>query len=206
MFNMYEYLENQYGKNVPILLSDIKIEGINDATIRQAISRLEKKGVLKKYDTGVYYMPKQTITKESYLSFESVIERKYITDGKEIFGFFGGMYLKNRFNITTQVPNDLEIITNETSSRKRMITLGGRELVLRMPKVEINKNNVLVLEFLELIGIIEFLELMDNLDIIAAYVIQADLKREVVQSYLKYYPNKISRYLIESGLIYVFAS
>lgn len=54
--------------------------------------------------------------------------------------------------ITTQMPNVLEIYTNNESSKVREVTVGSQRVVLRRARVEINRDNVPILAFLELMN------------------------------------------------------
>ena len=58
---LYEYLIKNYKENEPILLSDIQIEGMSDVNIRQQIKKLSDDGSIKRYDKGVYFIPKKSI-------------------------------------------------------------------------------------------------------------------------------------------------
>ena len=52
---VYDYLRQNYADNEPIFLSEIRIPGIKDASIRQQIKKLTVDGRLKRFDTGIYY-------------------------------------------------------------------------------------------------------------------------------------------------------
>ena len=50
------------------------------------------------------------------------------------------------------MPNVLEIYTNNESSKVREVTVGSQRVVLRRARVEINRDNVPILAFLELMN------------------------------------------------------
>ena len=52
-----EYLEKTYGRNEPIFINEIRLEGVNDNSLRQSFTRMVKAGELAHFDTGVYYLP-----------------------------------------------------------------------------------------------------------------------------------------------------
>ena len=46
---LYEYLKENYGENVPIYISRLKVEGMSENTLRQQVKRLTDAGLLKRY-------------------------------------------------------------------------------------------------------------------------------------------------------------
>ena len=102
---LFEQLRNQYKENEPILLSEIKF-----ASTRQQMKRLTEEGKLKKFDTGIYYIPKASIFRSgSVLSIESVLNKKYLFDNNKRCGYIGGLLFANKIGLTTQVPMVYEI-------------------------------------------------------------------------------------------------
>lgn len=82
-----EYLEKTYGYNEPILISEIKLESLNDNALRQYFKRMVKSGDLIRFDTGVYYLSKDSrLLEKPYLDPIKVITRKYIENGTETYG------------------------------------------------------------------------------------------------------------------------
>lgn len=72
----FDYLLNTYGTNEPIFVFDITYDGMTQNNIRQQIMNYATAGKLKRYDTGIYYIPKDSIFKTaSSLSQNSVIEK-----------------------------------------------------------------------------------------------------------------------------------
>lgn len=58
---VYEYLRNNYTVNEPIFLSDIAIPGMKGVSVRQQIKKLTEAGRVKRFDTGIYYLPKKSM-------------------------------------------------------------------------------------------------------------------------------------------------
>ena len=63
METLYEYLLKNYKPNEPIFLADLQIEGMSRANLRQQIKKLTDAGKVKRFDNGVYFLPKKTIFK-----------------------------------------------------------------------------------------------------------------------------------------------
>ena len=149
---LLEMLYQQYGTNEPILLSEITFEDYSRPWIMKQLQLLCESGDLCKYEKGVYYVPTDTFFGKSILNPRKVIEKKYINDSRRIIGYYSGITLQNQLKITTQMPNVLEIYTNNESSKVREVTVGSQRVVLRRARVEINRDNVPILAFLELMN------------------------------------------------------
>ena len=116
---LLEMLYQQYGTNEPILLSEITFEDYSRPWIMKQLQLLCESGDLCKYEKGVYYVPTDTFFGKSILNPRKVIEKKYINDSRRIIGYYSGITLQNQLKITTQMPNVLEIYTNNESSKDR---------------------------------------------------------------------------------------
>lgn len=60
---IYQYLTENYKENEPFFLSNIQIEGMTKNNIRQQLKKLTDAGNVKRFDKGIYYLPKKTIFK-----------------------------------------------------------------------------------------------------------------------------------------------
>ena len=60
--------------------------------------------------------------------------------------------MRNLFNQTAQVPNTIEIVTNNESSRSRKITINNRDFILKKSRCKITKENYKEYMILELIS------------------------------------------------------
>ena len=63
MESLYNYLLVNYKENEPILLAALSISGISPVNMRQQLKKLTDSGKLKRFDSGVYYLPKKSIFK-----------------------------------------------------------------------------------------------------------------------------------------------
>ena len=59
METLYECLLKNYKPNEPIFLADLQIEGMSRANLRQQIKKLTDAGKVKRFDNGVYFLPKK---------------------------------------------------------------------------------------------------------------------------------------------------
>ena len=201
---LIDYLLKKYGTNKPIIIEELSIPEISYDNLRKQLSRYNSQGILEKYSQGVYYIPKETILGRSTLSIDDVINRKYITNDNDIYGFYSGLSFYNKLGISTQVPFVYEIVTNKEKSRVREITLKNQKIILRKPYVKINKNNYLENQFLDFINNANSNDLSDNIDVLKKYIKDNNLNKNVILDLITYYPSKTSKKLIESRLLYEF--
>ena len=61
MANLYQYLTENYKENEPFFLSDIQIEGMTGNNIRQQLKKLTDAEKVKRFDKGIYYLPKPNL-------------------------------------------------------------------------------------------------------------------------------------------------
>ena len=152
MNNLYEYLVNNFELNEPIILSDLKIDGMSYDNLRQQMKKLVDDGKVRRYENGVYYLPKASILNlDLGLNPETVLEYKYLTeDGKEC-GYMTGLMFFNQLGLTSQVPMVYEIATNKATNNYRETTVGNSRLIIKKPRTTVTKDNYKVLQFLDLL-------------------------------------------------------
>ena len=136
--------------NKPLFIEDFVNEETNYDTAKTLLSNYVKSGDIKRYSQGIYYIPTKTILGYSTISFESIIERKYISDDNKVFGYYSGMSLLNTIGLSSQVPNIPEITTNNEATRKRKVKIGKRSVIIRRSEIEINNDNYLYLQFFDI--------------------------------------------------------
>ncbi|MBR4474070.1 MAG: hypothetical protein IKS55_10580 [Oscillospiraceae bacterium] len=202
---VYSYLQENYNQNEPIFLSEISIPGMKPASLRQQMKKLTEDGRLKRFDTGIYYLPKKSMFRfGSMLSPDEVIRKKYLTDGKNRCGYLSGMMFANQLGLTTQVPMVYEVYTNKATTDYRDTTLGNRRVILRRPYVEVNDGNVKALQFLDLIKEVSDISELEGEKLTArltGYMKTSGLNFDTLRQYLSYYPDKIYRNMYEVGLL-----
>lgn len=200
---LYEALYEQYGTNEPILLSEISFKDYSKSWIMKQLQILCEESKLCKYEKGVYYIPTETVFGKSILNPRKVIERKYINTHNGIVGYYSGIMFQNQLKITTQMPNTIEIYTNNEKSKIREVIIGNQRIILRKARTEINSKNVFVLSFLELMNNInsEYLD-EEKRKRIGEYIYVNNITRKDILKYVKVFPDKVMRNLIESEAIF----
>ncbi|MCR5608060.1 MAG: DUF6088 family protein [Lachnospiraceae bacterium] len=202
---VFNFLINNYNENEPIFLSNLSIPNMKDVSVRQQLKKLTEDGRIKRFDTGIYYIPKKTFFKTfSTLSIDEVIKKKFLLDGDSICGYVCGIRFANRLGLTTQVPMVYEICSNKATTEYRNIKVGNFHVILRKPYVEITNQNVDILQFLDLlreIVSISELEGPELTDRLLGYLKAKNLGFDMLKEYFIYYPDKIYKNMYKVGLL-----
>ncbi len=203
-----EILLERFGEGRPILVGDILslFSDVSRVTVYQRIDTAISRGSLERYDRGVYYVPRQGLFGKVPLSAESVVERRFIACGDDVFGYYSGLTLENRAGLSEQVPAVLEVTTNVASKRVRSLgPFGGwKDVVIRKPRCEVTAENVDVLRFLDAVSAVSPKEL-GKAALCNLHDLACKAGRDRAFAYAAYYPAKTSKRLIESEAFGVFA-
>ena len=150
-----EYAFVQMYPEGPIMVEDIMAlyPNLTRQAVYKKIKRALEEGNLKRYCQGVYYVPKEGLIGEYGPLAVEVVQRKWLSNGDDVFGYYANTSLENQLGMTSQVPACLEITTNKERSVKREVEpFGGwRKIILYKPRMEITAENVNALKFLDLI-------------------------------------------------------
>ena len=200
---LYEYLLQQYGTNEPIISADIVFKNYSRPWVMKQLKSLCEDGKLIRFEKGIYYIPTDTVFGKSILNPRKVIEKKYINDGENIIGYYSGITLQNQLKLTTQMPNVIEIYTNNETTNVRDVMVGKQKVILRKARTTINSTNVAVLSFLEMMNDIIPRSLdSEKKSRIAEYINNNGITKQEIISYASVFPDKVMRNLIESEAIF----
>lgn len=206
---LYNYIREHYKEAEPIFFSDLKREDITRSALNQQLKKLCDKGLLEKYDVGVYFIPKKTLLNSTIGPNADMVARyRFISKGNNIDGFYGGNSFANQIGISTQVPQVVEIVSNNTNSSDREVRIGNRRFYVKKPIVQITKENVYVLQMLELLKNLDaYLDYSyeEAREKFAEYISFHGIKRSDVDMYIRKYPVATFKYYYELGLDYVLA-
>ena len=168
-YNMVlEYINTQ-NRGIPIFIDEIKdyiIQFYNENdkekvfnNVKAILNRMNKEGIIETSYKGIYYIPVENIFGKMLLGNRQIIQYKYIMDKKgNIKGYITGAKLFNNIHLTTQVPNIIDIATNECKNFNKYENK-NLNVIIRKPKIEVNNNNYKYLQLFDLI------ENKDNIDI-----------------------------------------
>lgn len=195
-----EYI-NKCNLDEPLFLEEIKQYVINNyktdevnilKNINVIINRMCKKANLKQFYKGIYYKPIKNIFGEMPLDKNKVIIKKYIKDENgNIKGYITGAKLFNQLGLTTQVPNFINIVTNECKNYNEYKNekLG---VIIRQPKININNDNYKYLQLFDIINNKDQVNIeVDNEDeIIYNFIVRNKLDFEKIIKYARETKNK----------------
>lgn len=200
---LYNYLLKNYNNGDPIFLSEIP--GKSKSYTRLAIKKLVDKGALERFYNGVYFLPYKTILgTRGKISFEKFLDKKFLFNNNETVGFIGGVRLANMYGFTTQNSSGYDIYSNAATTKQRALVIDNRKVNIYKPYVKINKDNVKVLEFLELMRNVYKYSELNDIDIkrkIKKYIKINNINFNKVKKYIEYYPDIIYKNLYKAGLM-----
>ena len=201
-------LKAEFGYNQPILAEDLLAlyPSMTRQGVYKKINAAISSGDLERYGRGVYYLPTETVLGKSVLSARQVASRRWVKDGKEVFGYISGFNLANEVGVTTQVPATLEITTNkEKTAIREVVPFGGwKRVVLRKPRRPVTNRNVDALRFLDLITD-EDIDQFDELEFDALKKLARKAGRTMIYDCSRSYPARTAKKLAECERYRVFA-
>lgn len=206
---LYEYIKKHYKETEPIFFCDIPQFNKPKPEISRELRILVEEGKICKYDTGIYYLPKQTVLKNPIgPSADVVASYKYIAREGRVEGYYGGNSLANKFGISTQVPRKPEIVSNNVAAKVKEINIGKTVYIVRRPVVEVTKENYRILQLLEMIKIVG--DYMDGTyeeagEKIKEYIKANNIKKSDIDKYIRLFPLVVYKNYYEMGVENVFA-
>ena len=148
---LYNYIKEHYKEAEPIFLFDLLSVNITESDLNQQLKELCEKGLLQQYDDEIYFIPKKTTLNSTIGPNADMVARyRFISKGDKVDGFYAGNTFANQIGISTQVPYVIEIVRNNALYVGKVM-IGNRRFVVRKPVVPITKENVYVLQMLDLL-------------------------------------------------------
>ncbi|MCL2786378.1 MAG: hypothetical protein FWD81_04070 [Methanomassiliicoccaceae archaeon] len=196
-----------FGLDEPILISEIidVWKEYSRPRVYQLLNEMQDDGSIAKGDPGIYYIPTTTPNGErSVLSRESVIEKRFICHEGDIFGYYSGPTLLNRLGLTTEAPEETELVTSNASAKIRRIKVCDLEIVVRRSKVPINKKNAYALMLLEVFTELQRSLEGDEMEIIKNFVSFRNVKEDDILRNSRYFPLCTLKVILETGLKNIF--
>ncbi len=209
-YNMVLDYINNVGQGIPIFIEEIKdyiIKFYDESekekvfnNIKAILNRMNKEGIIQTAYKGIYYIPVENIFGKMLLGKRQIVQYKYIMDkAGNIKGYFTGAKLFNDAHLTTQVPNVIDIATNECKNFNKYENK-KLNVILRKPKITVTNENYKYLQLFDLI------ENKDNIgievdnpnEIIYKFILENNLNFEKI---IKYAMDTKSRTVIKKILI-----
>lgn len=201
-------LKTQYGENTPICFEDIAnvCSGYTRGRVYQLIDTAMNSGLLAKAGYDCYYIPTTTPFGMSLLNPRKVIEKKYISNNDEVYGFYTGLALLNSFGITTQMPNIIEVFTNNEATKSRRVTINNQTIIVKKARTTINNSNYKEMMLLELFNLAD----ISSIDAratqkIVDYMKQNNISVQGIMKYAKFVPARAIKNFMSSEVQNAFA-
>ena len=191
---LYNYIKDHYKGAEPIFFSDLLRENLTEQDLKLQIRELCEKGLLQQYDAEVYFIPKKTTLNSTIGPNADMVARyRFISKGDNVDGFYAGNTFANQIGISTQVPYVIEIVSNNVSTDGEVL-IGNRRFCVKKPVVPITRENVYVLQMLELLKNLDaYLDCTyeEAREKFAEYISVCEITKSDVEKYpestLKYY-------------------
>lgn len=202
---LVERLKEKFNTNEPIFTNEIlkMFSEYSRAYIFRLVDKAEKKGEIINFDTGIYYIPKKSIVGTSTITAEDVVNKKYVGYKDDVYGVYSGLNLQNMFSVTTQMPNTIEIVSNNESTRCRKIMIDGRTVILRKSRCKIDRTNAQAYTILQLLSEMGKTTDMDDRvrDSITRYMRENRVNNDDLISLARVFPAQTTKNLMYSGVL-----
>lgn len=200
---LYNFIKDHYKEAEPIFFSDLLRENITEQDLKLQIKELCENGLLQQYDSEVYFIPKNTTLNSTIGPNADMVARyRFISKGDNVDGFYAGNTFANQIGISTQVPYVIEIVSNNVSTDGEVL-IGNRRFCVKKPVVPITRENVYVLQMLELLKNLDaYLDCTyeEAREKFAEYISVCEITKSEVEMYIKEYPESTRKYYHELEL------
>ncbi len=190
--------------NEPIFVEDIVRSFPNHSRqwIDDTLKNLVQKNRIKRFSTGVYYIPVKYKNGESTLNIKMVIERKYIKNRNDVIGFYSGDSLLMKIGLINRNSEMITVVTNREKSKGRKVVIGDKTIYLKKPPTEITGNNCSALRFLEAVRIMDFMH-SDRFDLEAFmnFVKNSSVRISDINKYCMFFPDEVSKKILSGEII-----
>ena len=153
--------------------------------INEYINRYEEKhDDFVRYRKGIYYKAIKTPFGYSNINYNKLIADLYLNYSNNVYGYISGPSLANKIGLTTQLPKDEYIVTNNNR-----IVSDIDNIKLVKPVVNVTKDNYKILQVLDLLlnkNNVNY-DCENPNELIYKYIINNDIKFEGLLFYSKYY-------------------
>lgn len=201
-------LKNSIWRKHAYLFEDIAnvCSGYTRGRVYQLIDAAMNSGLLAKAGYDCYYIPTTTPFGKSLLNPRKVIEKKYISNNDEVYGFYTGLALLNSFGITTQMPNVIEVFTNNEATKARRVTINNQTIIVKRARTTINNSNYKEMMLLELFNLADIRSIDARAtQKIVDYMKQNNISIQGIMKYAKFVPARAIKNFMSSEVQNAFA-
>ena len=199
-----EKLKKKFGYDEPIFTSEIidTFPELSVVRVHQLIRAAEEEGYLKRFQHGIHFFPSDKTAK---LNIGRIIERKYVTDGKDIYGLYEGLIKLLPSMFRDPETREEEVYTNREGRRMREVMIGNKRIIIRKSRLKINNENYKAYALLEWLSHHKSINAKLRKEV-TEYLNEVQLTRQDVFSLAAYFPGKAMKNLIAGGLFDLLAA
>lgn len=200
---LYNYLVDNYKNGEPIFLSELPGKSVD--SIRQEMKKLTDEGKIERLYNGVYYLSYLTILgTKGKISVDKFIQKRFLEVCGKTSGYITGIQLANMYGFTTQNPSCYEVCSNEASTKQRKLNIGGIQIIVYKPVTDVSSENIVSLQFLDLMSTIDKYSEITNDELIEKlrqFVLTVGVDFTLVKKYISLYPDRVYRNIYQGGLM-----
>jgi len=190
-------IQTKYQPGELFIMSDIRVNYMSDAAIKQEVIRLTKNKELIRYAYGIYYLPSNTLQP----TFLDAIKIRFLERKDKVYGFYTGEnFLTTIKGLIPSEANEIEIMTNHATSGKKRVYMFGHYFTIRAPYVLIDKYNASLNSFLSYISMASLRRIKENYSLLANYIRKEHLSALDVMEMATKFPSKTASKLLASDL------
>lgn len=196
-------LVDTYPNDEPIFIEDVKkyvLKYYNKTeytkvlnNIKVILNRMKIEGIIKQAEKGVYYKPSKTVWgRDTVPPIHKIRDYRYLVDKEgNIKGYVTGAKLFNLVGLTTQIPNTIDIVTNECPNNNKYFIKRYNILICK-PKIKITNENYKYLQLLDILTNNDKIniEVENPLEVIYEYIKESNLSFEKILKYARETNNK----------------
>lgn len=196
-------LKEKFKQDEPIFTKEILsvMSDYSRPRVFQLINFALKNNELVRFDNGVYCFPSKY--GGTSVSLEQVVRKKYITNKDDVYGIYAGLSLDVYFLLSTQIPQTIEIITNNETMNVRELKFKNRKVVLKKSRVKITKENenaYKIMEFFSKLDVNDFLK--DNMckREVVSFIKENKITYSNIYALAPYFPTKSIKNMVKCGV------
>ena len=157
---------------------NLSIEKNEYQSAAKSIERLIKKEIIKRIAPGIFFKPKQTVFGELLPKEEEILKPYLYKNGNRI-AYITGIYLYNKFGLTTQIPQTIKI-----ASKEKEIKVNKSNLKIKPAKsyVDVTNKNF---QYLEILDTLKDFKKIPDINIQTGIKILANILRKFKKNEIK---------------------
>lgn len=146
-----------------IFIDDLYLVDSNVGRVRMQLKRLADSGKLNRFGRGVYYKPHEDGADfDIKTAISSLIEKRFLKDGEDICGYIIDTDKRDELSDKPNNPNIIELASNKATIDYKEFKIGDATVIVRRPRIPVNRENCKVLATLDLIKDIQVIPNRDS--------------------------------------------